>query len=93
MDETQTLRSTIEGAVNSYCSENGFGIPTGFVYCVSRIDSDGENVLTLGAMEQQTTAASMGLTRYLEKSFEFEADMELSSFHNWVHDDDDDEDD
>ena len=92
MDETPTLRSTIEGAVSAYCSENGFGIPTGFVYCVSRIDADGENVLTLGAMEQQTTAASLGLTRYLEKSFEFEADMELSSYHAYLHADCDEDD-
>lgn len=91
MDEPVTLRSVIEGAVNSFCAENGFGIPTGFVYCISRIDSAGENVLTLGGMERQTTAVSMGLAAYLAKSFDFEAEQELACFAAWAGEDDDED--
>jgi hypothetical protein len=93
MDEQPSLRGAIEEAIQQFCSANGgFGIPTGFVYCVSRIDSDGSNVLTLGGMESQTTAVSMGLTAYLAKSFDAEADQELAAFHWSLSHDDEDED-
>lgn len=92
MDESITLRSVIEDAINAFCAANGLGIPSGFVYCVSRIDSDGENVLTLGGMERQTTAQSMGLTAYLAKSFDFEAEEELSMYSYHLAHDDEDED-
>jgi hypothetical protein len=92
MDESTTLRSVIEEAINSFCAANGLGFPTSFVYCVSRIDAEGENVLTLGGMERQTTAQSMGLAAYLSKSFDFEAEQELSSYTYWANHDDEDED-
>lgn len=92
MDDTPTLRNAIEVAISSFCSEHGFGIPTGFVYCVSRIDSEGDNCLTLGSMEGQQTAISMGLAAYLSKNFEFEAESELTAWHYAACADDEDDD-
>lgn len=89
VDEKPTLRNVIEGAIASYCSENGFGLPNSFVYCVSRIDNDGVPVLTLGAMDSQPTTTSMGLAAYLKKSFDMEAESELSEFYYSMNDEDD----
>lgn len=89
--ENITLAEMISETVGAYCAQNGFGIPNGFVYCVSRIAEDGEQVLTLGSGESQPTHISLGLSSYLKRNFEMDVDFELTSFVTAMHDCDEDE--
>lgn len=91
MTDAPSLREVIADAIGAYCAEHGFGIPNGFVYCVSRIDSDGDSVLTLGAQENQHTATSLGLSRYLFKKFDSDVVDELENFFISISDDDEDD--
>lgn len=68
-DEPKLLQEYISDAIAQYCAMNGFGYPSAFVYCVSRIDSDGEQVLTIGEADGQQTWQSLGLTAFLTKWF------------------------
>ena len=88
MDEKPTLQEMLNETIGAFCAENGFGIPTGFVYCVSRIADDGQQVLTLGCADGQATTLSMGLTAYLAKSFELDAESELSAWYAAMYEDD-----
>lgn len=90
MPEDDTLRSVVEKAIGDFCSANGFGMPNGFVYCVSRIDNSGAPCLTLGAMDGQMTHTSMGLTAYLAKNFDLDAEVEFTSYYSSFADDEDD---
>lgn len=84
-----SLAAAIEDAINAFCSENGYGIPLGFVYCVERIDEDGDRVLTIGSQEKQTSWQSMGLSRYLTKWIEDDVDQEIARVYTFMEDEDD----
>lgn len=82
----ESLREAIDEAIVSFCSENGFGIPVGFIYCVERIDEDGDRVLTIGSQEDQPTWQSMGLSRYLTKWIEDDVDQEIARVYTFLDD-------
>lgn len=87
MEESETLQSALNDSINAWCSRDG-GFHTGFVYCVARIDSEGQQVLTLGSGESQLTATSLGLASYLRKNFEMDVEFELSNY-TFAEDEDD----
>lgn len=88
MDEKPTLQEVLSDAIHAYCAKDGFGIPSGFIYCVSRIDSEGRQVLTLGSGEDQGTHTSLGMAAYLTKSFEMDAEQELATYLYAMDEDD-----
>lgn len=90
MSDKPTLRELLSATIDSFCGQDGFGMPTGFVYCVSRIDEEGQQVLTLGCSDGQSTVVSMGMAAYLMKNFEIDAEQQLTAcYHD--HDEEDDE--
>lgn len=80
MDEKPTLRELLSATIDSFCAQDGFGIPTGFIYCVSRIDEEGQQVLTLGSSDGQSTHVSMGMAAYLVKNFDLDAEQQLTAY-------------
>ena len=88
MSEKPTLQEVLSEAIHAYCSQDGFGIPVGFIYCVSRIAENGQQVLTLGSNEDQPTHMSLGMAAYLTKNFEMDAEHELTSYYFAVDEED-----
>lgn len=89
MTEKITLQQVLSEAIHAYCSQDGFGIPVGFIYCVSRIAENGQQVLTLGCNEEQPTHMSLGMAAYLTKNFEMDAEHELTSYFMAIDEDED----
>lgn len=88
MEEKPLLREMLAEAISAFCAQNGFGMPIGFIYCVAHISSDGEKIMTIGEEENQMTALSLGMASYLKKSFEMDAEFELSSWVNAMDEED-----
>ena len=88
MSEKPTLQEVLSEAIHAYCSQDGFGIPVGFIYCVSRIAENGQQVLTLGSNEDQPTHMSLGMAAYLTKNFEMDVEHELTSYYFAVDEED-----
>lgn len=61
-----SLRDAVVAAIQDWAASNGGGFPTAFVFAVDYVDSDGENVLLISEMENQSTQRSMGLATYLD---------------------------
>lgn len=80
-EEKTTLQQMLSETIHAFCAQDGFGIPAGFVYCVSRIAENGEQVLTLGSGEGRHTHISVGLARYLTKNFELDVESELTAWY------------
>lgn len=86
-EEPRMLQDYLNEAISEFCADKGFGYPGAFIYCVSRIDETGEQVLTLGEAPGQATWQSLGMVKYLEKWFE--ADAEHTIIRACAHDEED----
>jgi len=89
--ERKLLQEYIDEAIADFCRDNGFGFPNCFVYAVSRIDENGDQILTVGDAEGQQVWQSLGLVAFMQKWFGADADYMARSA--WVVnvDDEDDE--
>ena len=77
MSDNPTLSDRITAAIEAHCAESGLGIPQGFIYCVSHIDKNGEQVMTLGDSGLQSTHVSLGLAHLLVRNYELDVDTWL----------------
>lgn len=88
MESRRLLQDYLNDAIAHYCADNGLGIPSAFVYCVSRIDENGSPVLTIGDSEGQQTWQSLGLVAYMQEWFKDDATQQIAAAYQLDEGDD-----
>ena len=77
MSEQPSLHEMLHEAVLAYCEQAGGGIPTGLLFAVQLIGSDGGEKVHIGCLPDQTPLVSAGLSRYIELVVEAEIEHDI----------------
>ena len=79
-NEPVSLGEFIDRAVRDYAAQFDGGIATGFVCLVERIDSSGDQCLTIVSPPGQMTWKTLGLTTYLNEWYKDDAHLEMQGW-------------
>lgn len=72
-ENTSTLSTLIEGAIQEYVHSRGGGFVSGWVFMLDFIDSDGGAAAAIAHPVEQPEFRSLGLSGYLDEWFRDDA--------------------